>query len=145
MKNNYFILCVTILLFTNSIYSQNTKKKQLSSPILSDTHLVKNTTYILKDTIEVTNGAILTIDEGVTLKTQDNSTVTITIDKGSKVIAFGSYENPIKIDTNSENNGIVMKSSLTTETSTYHYKQIEHPTVLMNLNPVSETQVSSVD
>ena len=119
--------------------------------ITSDYTLTKNTTYSVNDVIQVYNGAILQIEEGVILRSTNNSNITFVITEGSKVIALGSYTNPIKAigsEITSEQPTIIMTSSLAKEDNTtnqFSYRSINNPTLLKSQQPISNTAISSAN
>lgn len=151
IKNYIPLLLLLLIIIPNITISQaNTTKEQLPKRINSDFTLTKNTTYIVDDIINISNGAILHIEEGVILQSTDSSNITFIITEGSRVIASGSYTNPIKTTTQqntSEQPIIVMTSSLTKDNTTnqFRYKSIDNPTILMSQQPFTNTVIGSVD
>lgn len=132
-------------------FSQTTEQ-QLADVINTSMTLEKNTTYLVPDVIRISKGAVLSIEEGVTFKNVKNDKVTIILESGAKVIASGSYENPITAitDNKEEKAFIVMKSSKLEYDNNlvdnyYYYKSIENPTVLMSKGSTENTVISSVD
>ncbi|CAA6815949.1 MAG: Unknown protein [uncultured Sulfurovum sp.] len=66
--------------------------------ISSDTELVFTKTWILDGLVSVTNGATLTIDPGTTIVGKDgtgDNTSYMIVDKGAKIMAEGTAEQPI--------------------------------------------------
>ncbi|MDH7443995.1 hypothetical protein [Aquimarina sp. 2201CG14-23] len=153
MIKKYIPQLLLVLLLSNFLNAQTHTDQELPSTIHADLTLTKNTTYIVTNDIQLSNGAILNIEEGVTLKSINKTTVTIIINGGSKVIASGSYDNPIKPATKlitKDQPIIVMKSSSAEDkhnldANSFYYKTIENPTLLMSPEPVTNTVVSSVD
>ncbi|WP_405206044.1 hypothetical protein [Aquimarina sp. LLG6339-5] len=149
MIKNYKPLSFVLILLSSFSFGQ---EKELKSPIINDITLIANTTYIVPQEIFLTNGSILTIEEGVILKNNNNPKITISIANGSKVIASGSYENPITSTSNDATTKkpmIIMKSSTGKNNTTitdnhFHYKSIENPTIWMNSQPAIQTEISSV-
>ncbi|WP_159092151.1 hypothetical protein [Aquimarina sp. Aq107] len=149
MIKNYMPLSFVLILLSSFSFSQ---EKELKSPIINDITLIANTTYIVPQEILLTNGSILTIEEGVILKNNNNPKITISIENGSKVIASGSYENPITATSNDVTNKkpmIIMKSSTDRNSNAiannqFYYKSIENPTILMNSQPLIQTEISSI-
>jgi len=69
----------------------------LTGDISKNTTLVKGNTYFLKGGVHVVGGAVLTIEEGVTVKSDptDGSVAYLLIDPNSKIEAVGTAEAPI--------------------------------------------------
>lgn len=69
----------------------------LTGDISTNTTLVKGNTYFLKGGVHVVGGAVLTIQEGVTVKSDpiDGSAAYLLIDPTSKIEAVGTAEAPI--------------------------------------------------
>lgn len=69
----------------------------LTGDITSNTTLAKGNTYFLKGGVHVVGGAVLTIQEGVTVKSDpnDGSAAYLLIDPSSKIEAVGTAEAPI--------------------------------------------------
>ncbi len=152
MTKNYISLLVIVLLVIFPSLAQSTAAVSLASTIDKDMTLAKNTTYIIEDQLHVSKGAVLTIEEGVTLKSKKAPKIVIVIDNGSRVHAAGSADNPIKAATEiatEENSIIEMRSSLSFNNATiandFKYNAIEHPTILVNETPFIDTKISSVD
>jgi len=85
MIQNYLPQLLIMLFLSNSLIAQNNGDNKLPATITSDLILAKNTTYIVPDNIELSNGAILNIEEGVILKSLQHTRVTIIINSGSKI------------------------------------------------------------
>ncbi|WP_299442035.1 hypothetical protein [uncultured Aquimarina sp.] len=153
MIQNYIPQLLVMLFLSNFLIAQTNVDNQLSTLITSDLTLTKNTTYIVPKNIELSNGAILNIEEGVILKSLNHTRVTIIINGGSKIVAYGSYDNPIKATTaliTKEQPIIVMQSSQiqnksAIETNYFYYKTIENPTLLISNAPKVNTIASSMD
>ncbi|MBW1299094.1 hypothetical protein [Aquimarina litoralis] len=149
IKNYLPLLCFIFILLPYNSFCQE-DYEHIKSPIISSTTLKANTTYIVSNEILITNNATLTIEEGVTLKNPENHEVIISIENGSRVIASGSYDNPILASTNSsEKPIIVMKSSRQKADNSvvdnfFYYKSIENPTILMSSKSNSYNNISSV-
>ncbi|MGY3795849.1 hypothetical protein [uncultured Aquimarina sp.] len=149
IKNYLPLLCFILILVPNFNFSQENFEK-IKSPIISSTILKANTTYLVPNEILITNSATLTIEEGVTLKNPENNEIIISIENGSRVIASGSYDNPIVAATDlSAKPVIIMKPSLQKTDNAvadnyFYYKSIENPTVLMNSQPNSYNNISSI-
>jgi len=75
MKKNYLPLIFSLLFFNAIAISQEENSKQLPTIITSDFTLKKDMTYTVDDVIQVYNGAILKIEEGVLLKSLNNSNI----------------------------------------------------------------------
>jgi len=150
MIKNYFPLCLVLIVLSSHSFAQE-NNKTLNHPIITSTILTANTIYIVPEEILVSNNATLTIEEGVMLKNQNNHKITIVIDNGSKVVASGSYDNPIKVSTNSENKEkpvIIMRSSgqdgqQNIADNNFYYESIENPTIWMSPKSTN-TEISSV-
>jgi hypothetical protein len=69
----------------------------LTGDITSNTTLAKGNTYFLKGGVHVVGGAVLTIQEGVTVKSDpnDGSAAYLLVDPTSKIEAVGTAEAPI--------------------------------------------------
>ncbi len=69
----------------------------LTGDISTNTTLTKGNTYFLKGGVHVVNGAVLTIQEGVTVKSDpnDGSAAYLLVDPNSKIEAVGTAEAPI--------------------------------------------------
>jgi len=69
----------------------------ITGDISANTTLAKGNTYILKGGVHVVGGAILTIQEGVTVKSDpnDNSVAYLLVDPSSKIEAVGTANAPI--------------------------------------------------
>jgi len=67
----------------------------LSGNISKDTKLLKRNVYLLLGDVFVTNGATLTIEAGTIILGDFKSKGSLTISKGSKIIAKGSQTDPI--------------------------------------------------
>lgn len=69
----------------------------LTGDISANTTLAKGNTYFLKGGVHVVGGAVLTIQEGVTVKSDpnDNSTAYLLVDPNSKIEAVGTASAPI--------------------------------------------------
>ena len=70
----------------------------LSGNITTDMHLTNDTTWIIDGLVTVTNGADLKIEAGTTIAGKNGtgaSTSYLVIDKGSKIFAEGTSNNPI--------------------------------------------------
>ncbi len=62
--------------------------------------LTKNNVYLIKGTVHVANKAVLTIEPGTVIRGDFNTTGTLAIVKGSKIMAVGTDTNPIIFTSN---------------------------------------------
>lgn len=136
MKKNYYLLfCILSCCLIS--FGQENNTQHLPSIIKENTKLLKNTTYTLESDVIISEGVILTIEEGVILQSVSKNNTTFLIESGAKIIACGSYENPIKAITENDNLNIIIRSVPAEKndmvyTEDFIYNQIENPTVLMN-------------
>jgi hypothetical protein len=72
----------------------------LSGVIDQNTTLFKKNIYLLTGNVYVTNGAILTIEPGTLIRGDYNTTGTLIVTKGCKIIAAGEETNPIIFTSN---------------------------------------------
>ena len=72
----------------------------LRGVITNDTHLYKGETYLLVGNVMVVNNATLTIEPGSVILGDYNSTASLTITKGAKIIAEGTETDPIVFSSN---------------------------------------------
>ncbi|MBC7641348.1 MAG: hypothetical protein H7174_03275 [Flavobacterium sp.] len=72
----------------------------LEKDITTNTTLSKNIIYKIVGTIHVANNAVLTIEPGTILRGDFDTTGTITITTGSKIIAIGTENDPIIFTSN---------------------------------------------
>ena len=72
----------------------------LSGEIKENKTLTKNNVYVLMGTVYVSNGATLTIEPGTVIRGDYNTTGTLVVVKGSKIIAEGTATNPIVFTSN---------------------------------------------
>lgn len=77
-------------------------KKILAGYITENTTLYSRDTYLLQGTVYVTNNAILTIEQGTVIRGDYNTTGTLVITKGAKIIAEGTQSFPIVFTTNKD-------------------------------------------
>ncbi len=151
MRTNYIPLFIVLFAITNLLNAQETQEI-LPKVLLKNTTLTKNTTYIIDNDITISNESILIIEEGVTLKSKNNSKITFIIDSGSKVIANGSYDAPIStqnMEETDKNPGIIMKSAVSANSEKitsreYAYENIDNPTMIVNTNTFMPSEISSV-
>lgn len=84
-------------------------ESELSGDITKNTTLSKGNTYYLRGGVHVNNGAVLTIEEGVTVKAITNSktdyanTAYLLIEPGAKIEAVGTASSPIVFTSNAAN------------------------------------------
>ncbi len=83
---------------TNTMYKQPTNI--ITGEISTNTTLNKRYTYQLIGKVYVTNGAILTIEPGTVIRGDKQSSATLVISKGSKLIAKGTATDPIVFTSN---------------------------------------------
>lgn len=136
MKKNYYLFLLTLSCCLISFGQQN-DTKTLPTIIKENTKLLKNTTYTLESDVIISEGIILTIEEGVILQSTSKNNTTFLIESGAKIVACGSYENPIKAITQNNALNIIIRSVPAEKndmvyTEDFIYSQIENPTVLMN-------------
>ncbi|MFC5044945.1 hypothetical protein ACFSTE_21210 [Aquimarina hainanensis] len=151
MKINYIPLFVFLCCFSAVIFSQQ-KASVLPVIISENMILTKNTMYTFENNITIINNAILTIEEGVTFKNPKKASITFFVEGGSKVVASGSYQNPISVitDKNTDRSTITVTSisgkdmNGSAPFSSYSYNKIENPTILINTNTAPERIASSV-
>lgn len=72
----------------------------LSGDININTTLTKNKTYLIVGTVRVVDKSILTIEPGTVIRGDFDTTGTLTIVKGSKIIAEGTITDPIVFTSN---------------------------------------------
>lgn len=72
----------------------------LSGDINKNTTLTKDKTYLLVGTVRIIDNAILTIEAGTVIRGDYDTTGTLTIVKGSKIIAEGTITDPIIFTSN---------------------------------------------
>ncbi|WP_395058659.1 hypothetical protein [Flavobacterium sp.] len=72
----------------------------LTGDIKENMTLTKNNVYLIMGTVHVANNAVLTIEPGTVIRGDFNSTGTLTIVKGAKIIAEGTETNPIVFTSN---------------------------------------------
>ncbi|WP_025742106.1 hypothetical protein [Aquimarina pacifica] len=151
MRTNYIPLIIVLFLAVNLINAQD-DQEILPKILLKNTTLNKNTTYIIDDNITISNGSVLIIEEGVQLKSKNNTEITFIIDSGSRVIANGSYDSPITTLKEGEKDkqpSIIMKSSISGNSQKitsrqYVYENINNPTMVVNTNTFIPSEISSV-
>ncbi|WP_394758804.1 hypothetical protein [Flavobacterium sp.] len=78
----------------------NQPNQILTGDIKENTTLTKGNVYLVMGTVHVANNAVLTIEPGTVIRGDYNSTGTLTITKGSKIIAEGTETNPIVFTSN---------------------------------------------
>ena len=79
-------------------YSQATQI--LTGDIKEDMTLTKNNVYLIMGTVHVLNNVTLTIEPGTVIRGDFDSTGTLTIVRGAKIIAEGTETNPIVFTSN---------------------------------------------
>jgi hypothetical protein len=67
----------------------------LSGDITTDTKLYAQAKYLLSGFVYVKNNAVLTIEPGTLIKGVSNTKATLIIERGSKIMAAGTADNPI--------------------------------------------------
>lgn len=72
----------------------------LSGDINKNTTLTKDKTYLLVGTVRIIDNAVLTIEAGTVIRGDYDTTGTLTIVKGSKIIAEGTITDPIIFTSN---------------------------------------------
>lgn len=72
----------------------------LSGVIKQDMTLTKDKVYLLMSTVHVANKATLTIEPGTVIRGDFASTGTLTVTRGSRIIAIGTETNPIVFTSN---------------------------------------------
>ena len=72
----------------------------LKDDIIANTTLYKNNVYLIVGTVHVANNATLTIEAGTVLRGDFETTGTLTVTKGSKIIAIGNAVDPIIFTSN---------------------------------------------
>lgn len=72
----------------------------LTGDIKENMTLTKNNVYLIMGTVHVANKAVLTIEPGTVIRGDFNSNGTLTVIKGSKIIAEGTETNPIVFTSN---------------------------------------------
>jgi hypothetical protein len=72
----------------------------LSGVIKQDMTLTKNNVYVLMGTVHVANKATLTIEPGTIIRGDFATTGTLTITRGSRLVAVGTETNPIVFTSN---------------------------------------------
>jgi hypothetical protein len=72
----------------------------LTGDIKENTTLTKENVYLIMGTVHVANKATLTIEAGTVIRGDFNSNGTLTITRGSKIIAEGTETNPIVFTSN---------------------------------------------
>lgn len=79
---------------------------EISGDISKNSILAEGNTYFLRGGVHVTNGAVLTIEEGVTVKAITNSktdfanTAYLLVEPGSKIEAIGTADKPVVFTSN---------------------------------------------
>ena len=86
--------------FKPKIAEYNQTTQVLIGDIKEDMTLTKNNVYLIKGTVHVINKATLTIEPGTIIKGDFDSTGTLTIVKGAKIMAEGTETNPIVFTSN---------------------------------------------
>jgi len=148
MKHTYIPLLIVTVLSLHFISAQDLQ--EIPKVILKNTTLTKNTTYMADEYITVSQGATLIIEEGVTLNSKNHNKIVFIIDNGSKIIAKGSADYPIKtMQENEKPLPIIMTNSMTKDNkivgSQFSYKNIDYPTMVVNTNPYTHTDIGNVD
>jgi hypothetical protein len=72
----------------------------LTGDIKENTTLTKQNVYLIMGTVHVANNAVLTIEPGTVIRGDFNSNGTLTITRGSKIIAEGTETSPIIFTSN---------------------------------------------
>ncbi len=78
----------------------NQANQILSGDIKENTTLTKNNVYLIMGTVHVANKATLTIEPGTVIRGDFASTGTLTVTRGSRIIAEGTETNPIVFTSN---------------------------------------------
>ena len=78
----------------------NQANQILTGDIKENMTLTKGNVYLIMGTVHVANNAVLTIEPGTVIRGDYNSTGTLTITKGSKIIAEGTETSPIVFTSN---------------------------------------------
>ncbi len=86
--------------FKPKVTEYNESTNILSGVIDQNTTLFKKNIYLLTGNVYVTNGATLTIEPGTLIRGDYNTTGTLIISKGCKIIAEGEETNPIIFTSN---------------------------------------------
>lgn len=141
MTTNYLFNLTCLLLISNFALAQQSFNS-VPQILLEDMTLKKNTKYQINHQVTISNKAILYIEEGVVLVSEDDNGVILIIDNGSKVVANGSFKAPITIVNNKElesEPSIIMKSIdsnvlQNNNASGFTYLKINNPIVVTNLN-----------
>src|SRR6476620_11861466 len=81
--------------FKPSKTEYNETNQILYGKITTNTTLLKKNTYLLQDTVYVTNNAVLTIEPGTVIKGDSETNGALVITKGAQIIANGSETDPI--------------------------------------------------
>ncbi|WP_406683661.1 hypothetical protein N1F78_13345 [Seonamhaeicola sp. MEBiC1930] len=72
----------------------------ISGNITEDTKLFKRDTYLLVGSVFITNGATLTIEPGTVILSDYKTKTSLTVSKGSKIMAEGTETDPIIFSSN---------------------------------------------
>jgi hypothetical protein len=101
MKSNFTknFLLAAMVLFASGVFAQVTVVNVQDS-ISSDTHWTCDKQYLLKGFVYVTNGNTLTIDPGVIIKGDKNTKGSLIIERGAKIYANGTAEQPVVFTSN---------------------------------------------
>ncbi|RZL15820.1 MAG: T9SS type A sorting domain-containing protein [Pedobacter sp.] len=98
-----FILSSLVALSAGSAFAQIVKEP-ISGEITTNTHWSAEKQYLLQGYVYVTAGNTLTIDKGVIIRGDKNTKGTLIVEKGAKIIANGTLDQPI-IFTSNEDQG----------------------------------------
>ena len=108
MKKVLFGMSALALLVLGSCGNDNTPtptppasgSADLTGDISTNRTLSKDTVYLLKGFVYVTNGATLTIEPGTVIKGDKATKGTLTVTRGSKIMAVGTADKPIVFTSN---------------------------------------------
>jgi hypothetical protein len=78
----------------------NLPNQILSGDIKENTTLTKNNVYLIMGTVHVANKATLTIEPGTVIRGDFATTGTLTVTRGSRIVAEGTETNPIVFTSN---------------------------------------------
>jgi hypothetical protein len=98
-----FILSSLVALSMSSAFAQIVKEP-VTGEITANTHWTADKQYLVQGYVYVTAGNTLTIDKGVIVRGDKNTKGTLIIEKGAKLVANGTLEQPI-IFTSNEDQG----------------------------------------
>lgn len=97
MKKHLLLFTLCFIAITQAFaYTTVTVQDSISS----DTHWTNDKQYFLKGWVYVTDGATLTIDAGVIIKGDHDSKGTLIIERGAKIMANGTVDQPIVFTSN---------------------------------------------